>query len=276
MTEASEGERTGLSIEEANALVEEHRGWAESIARSVARSWNLDWQLDGLDGAAMEALIFCSRRFQPGRGVPFRGYARKRIHEASTEAARKSRGWRRGAQRNDIEHRGREISAALMDVFPELRMGELPYTEEYTGDDAADMRSAVRQLVIGASIIAAKQGSDGESPLPDDLVDYKKMVTLIAELDAVHQAILWETYWEGNSMRTVATNWDIDELSVIREHKAILAHLTKAFATPRGRAMLKLKVRPTLKPMSLKMKKLKQEPQFSRLLRESTAYGEEG
>src|SRR5262245_28432393 len=85
-----------LSIEEADQLVLEHQGWAESIARSVARAWNMDWRLDGLDGAAMEALIFCARRFDPARGVPFRGYARKRIHEASTDAARKSRGWRKG------------------------------------------------------------------------------------------------------------------------------------------------------------------------------------
>ncbi|MCB0333257.1 MAG: hypothetical protein KDD55_07135, partial [Bdellovibrionales bacterium] len=62
-----------LSLDEANELVLEHRGWAESIARSVARAWNLDWQMDGLDGAAMEALIFCSRRYSPDRGVPFRG-----------------------------------------------------------------------------------------------------------------------------------------------------------------------------------------------------------
>ena len=41
-------------------MLQDHYGWAESIARAVARAWNLDWRLDGLDGAAMEALIFCS------------------------------------------------------------------------------------------------------------------------------------------------------------------------------------------------------------------------
>jgi len=74
--EKEESESQRLSQEEANNLVVEHHGWAESIARSVARAWNLDWRLDGLDGAAMEALIFCSRRFDPGRGIPFKGYAR--------------------------------------------------------------------------------------------------------------------------------------------------------------------------------------------------------
>jgi hypothetical protein len=44
--------RQVLSEEDANALVIEHQGWAESIARAVARGWNMDWRLDGLDGAA--------------------------------------------------------------------------------------------------------------------------------------------------------------------------------------------------------------------------------
>ena len=77
-------------------LVEENAGWAASIARSVARAWNMDWQLDGLDGGAYEGLLFCARRYDPTLGVPFRAYARRRIHEASTEEARKSKNWKKG------------------------------------------------------------------------------------------------------------------------------------------------------------------------------------
>lgn len=100
-------------------LVEEHAGWAEAIARSVARAWNLDWQLDGLDGGAYEALLFCSRRFDPQLGVPFRAYARKRIHEATTEEARKSKSWQRGVGANtQAEQDAREISYKLFDLFP--------------------------------------------------------------------------------------------------------------------------------------------------------------
>jgi DNA-directed RNA polymerase specialized sigma subunit len=142
-----------LSIEAANELVLEHQGWAESIARSVARAWNMDWQLDGLDGAAMEALIFCARRYQPNRGVPFKGYARRRIHEASTEAARKSKGWKRSlAAMPAAEQRAREISADLFNIFPELRTGELPDS----GDAKGDMRGAVRQLLMGAALLSAR------------------------------------------------------------------------------------------------------------------------
>lgn len=239
-----------LSIEEANALVVEHHGWAESIARSVARSWNLDWKLDGLDGAAMEALIFCARRFQPGRGVPFRGYARKRIHEASTDAAKKSRGWRKSTASAE-ERQAREISAELFNVFPELREGQLPLLDESTGNDAEDVRGAIRNLLVGASIVAAKQGI--ASALPDDRMDYKKMVRLLGALEPVHQSLLWEVYWEGNSMRTVATNWEVDELSVIREHKSLLDHLQKTFE--KTKPTQKLKVRPALRRIGMTLKK---------------------
>ena len=249
-----------LSIEEANALVVDHYGWAESIARSVARSWNLDWKLDGLDGAAMEALIFCARRFQPNRGVPFKGYARKRIHEASTDAAKKSRGWRKST--TPAEQAARDISAELFNVFPELRVGQLPYSEDLTGDDGEDMRGAVRNLLIGASIVAAKQGIG--TSLPDEIMDYKKMIRLMSELEPVHQTLLWEVYWEGNSMRTVASEWEVDELSVIREHKSLLEFLHKGFA--KNKPGTKLKVRPALREVGLRLRKNGESNPFSQFV----------
>jgi len=251
-----------ISIEEADRMVLEHQGWAESIARSVARAWNMDWRLDGLDGAAMEALIFCTRRFDPNRGIPFRGYARKRIHEASTDAARKSRGWRRGltgAQK--AEHNAREVSAELFNVFPELRNGELPQMEDGGGDSDGDTRAAVRQLLVGASIIAAKHATTAQ---PDDMLDFKRLVELMSTLEPVHQALMWRVYWEGESMRTVASEWGIDELNVIREHKVLLAYLLKGLNSQKVSPAPK--VRPGLKTTAIKLKKEKLPGNFSDLV----------
>lgn len=249
-----------LSREDADQLVIDHQGWAESIARSVARAWNMDWRLDGLDGAAMEALLFCARRFQPDRGVPFKGYARKRIHEASTEAARKSRGWKRGLGTNSkSDQASREVSAELFHIFPELREGQLPSGDE---GNPGDMRSAVRQLLVGASIIAAKQGLS--EMLPDEILDYKRMVVVIASLEAVHQLILWRTYWEGVSMRTVASDWETDELNVIREHKEILSFLQKSMSTQKETKPPK--IRPGLREIAMKIKKDKTPAPFAQFL----------
>jgi|688.fasta_scaffold12866_7 DNA-directed RNA polymerase specialized sigma subunit len=244
-------ERQTLTEEEANNLVVEHHGWAESIARSVARAWSLDWRLDGLDGAAMEALIFCSRRFDPTRGIPFKGYARKRIHEASTDAARKSKGWTRStANKTAVEAKAREISAELYGVFPEMREGRLPVSES-SGNEDTDMRAAVRELLVGASIVATRQAVSSD-PLPDDLIDYRRMVGVMAALEPVHQWLLYKVYWDGLSLRTVATEWETDGLNVMREHKVLIAYLQKSMA--QGKPAPAPKIRPGLRPLMTKLK----------------------
>ena len=259
-TSATE-EHPKLSIAEADELVLEHRPWAEGVARSVARAWNMDWELDGLDGAAMEALIFCARRFQPSRGVPFRGYARKRIHEASSDAARRSRAWRSGSK---AENAAREISAELLGVFPELRSGHLPYVEDGgTGDDG-DTRSAIRQLLVGASLIAAKYSLEHGSA--EEAMDFKRIVQMMAALDPVHQALLWKIYWEGASLRNVADEWETDELNVIREHKVLLEFLHSNLQ--KGKRSMVLKVRPGLKQIAIKLKRKAVKGEFTRLVQQ--------
>ncbi|MEZ4754340.1 MAG: hypothetical protein R3A13_08540 [Bdellovibrionota bacterium] len=242
-----------VTVEEANALVEEHHGWTISIAKSVARSWNMDWELDGLDGAAMEALIFCSRRFQPDRGVPFKGYARKRIHEASTEAARKSKGWRSSSR---AQNQAREVSLELFNVFPELRSGGMP------GD--GDPRAAIREMLVGASFIACKTGIDASQP--DEAFEYKEILYMIDELSSVHQAIIWELYWNGKSMRSIATEWETDELNVIREHKVLMQHMEKRME--KGKKISPPKVRPGLNQIEDKLKQDGNFGIFSRMLGE--------
>lgn len=261
MVEEVEKAAGTLSLEAANALVEEHLGWTQSIARAVARSWNMDWQLDGLDGAAMEALIFCARRFQPSRGVPFKGYARRRIHEASTEAARKSRVWKLGVGSETMqENLSRELSADLLQVFPELRAGLLPLGEDQ-GEGEDGTRGAIRQLLVGASMLAAKQASNAA---PDDLLDYKKLIETAAKLEVVHQILLWQVYWEGESLRTVASTWATDELTVIREHKTLLLFLSKSIG--RKGVLPVPKVRPSLKATALVTKKKTSVGPFARLV----------
>lgn len=237
--------------EEADRLVVEFTPWAEGIARSVARAWNLDWREDGLDGAALEALVLTARRFQPARGVPFRGYARRRIHEAACDAARKSKGFRRGSSENTAhEIKARELSAQILNVFPELRHGEISISDD-SSSDSEGMRGAIRQLLVGATLIATRDTEEGSSA--EELMDKKRIVEHMSKLDLLHQALLWKVYWEGFSMRQLATEWGVDELTVIREHRALLGFLTKKFSL--GRTTAPPKVRPGLKPVVGKLKK---------------------
>ena len=243
-------------------LVEENMGWAQAIARSVARAWNLDWQLDGLDGGAYEGLLFCARRYDPSMGVPFRAYARKRIHEASSEEARKSKAWQRGVGAGgDGDYEAREISFNLFDMFPELREGYLPSSES-GGED--EVRSAIRNLLTSASVIAAFQ--ENTTANPEAAVDYKRMLEGLAELEPVHQSIVWGIYWCGQSMRALAEEWGTDELTVIREHKEILGFINSRLLSGRARPTKKLKIRPSLRAVALNLKKKKVEPPFSKFL----------
>ncbi|MCC6220778.1 MAG: hypothetical protein IT291_06020 [Deltaproteobacteria bacterium] len=243
-------------------LIAENMGWATSIARSVARSWNLDWQLDGLDGGAYEGLIFCARRFDPTLGIPFRAYARKRVHEAATEEARKSKSWQRGVGANtQADQDAREISARLFEIFPELREGLLPSgTEEGDGDS---MRLSVRQLLASAGMIATacELGQDN----PERVFEYKQMLQVISELDPVHQGIIWGLYYCGQSMRALAKDWNIDELTIIREHKELLHYVHSRLSDPR-KIIKKLKIRPGLRPQAQLMKRKKEISPFARFL----------
>ena len=246
-------------------LVEEHLGWAKSIAKAVARAWNLDWQLDGLDGGSYEGLLFCARRFDPKQGVPFRAYARRRIHEASTEEARKSKSWAKSVGAGtQAEQDARELSASLFNIFPELREGFLPGSHsegEEEGDREEALRASVRQLLAGASLISAFEECHDSNP--QLLAEYKQLLSIVATLDGVHQYILWAVYWKDQSMRALAEEWKVDDLSVIREHKEILHHLfSRLSASP---SIKKLKVRRGLRVVAQKLKRHKEPPPFAKL-----------
>lgn len=247
-------------------IVDENLGWATSIAKAVARGWNLDWQLDGIDGGAFEALLFCARRFDPAMGVPFRGYARRRIHESCTEEARKSKSWQQstGGEDSEVENEARELSAKIFDLFPELRDGFLP-TAVSAGEEDSGIKSSIRQLLTGASLITAFNESTTENQ--ENLVDYKRMVEVVAALEPVHQDILWGIYYQGLSLRGLAESWGLDDLSIIREHKEILAHLADKMESGKNADKEnKLKVRRGLKAKALELKKTKDPGAFAKML----------
>lgn len=244
-------------------LVSEHHGWACSIARSVARAWNLDWQLDGLDGGAYEGLLFCARRYDPAMGVPFRAYARRRIHEASSEEARKSKNWKRGTgAAQDVESDSREVSSRLFEIFPSLREGVLPVTE---GDGEDSIRSAIRQLLSSASIIATFHERDRNNP--ESLAEYKEMLSCVSDLETVHQQLLWEIYWQDKSMRGLAEEWGVDELVIIREHREILGHIFSKLSETKRSPTKKLRIRPGLRPVAQKIRKGNIDSPFSEFSR---------
>ena len=97
------------------------------------------------------------------------------------------------------------------------------------------------------------------------------MICAIALLEVIHQQLLWSIYWEGLSLRSLADEWQTDELNVIREHKILLEWLTKY--SKNSKKVLLPKIRPGLRPIALKMKKNNVVGKFTELVKEVDNYG---
>jgi DNA-directed RNA polymerase specialized sigma subunit len=244
-------------------LVEDNMGWAQAIARTVARAWKLDWQLDGLDGGAYEGLLFCARRYDPARGVPFRAYARRRIHESSTDEARKSKSWKQGVGVDSPEEQtSREVSSKLFQIFPDLRAGLLPAADDNTEET---MRKSIRHLLTSSALLVSLSKSSSDNPEMN--MQFKQMLSAIGELEVVHQQILWGIYWQGQSMRGIASEWKINELAVIREHQDILTFVfSRLSENKKKNAPQKLKIRPALRVVAQKMRKENVDKPFSQFV----------
>jgi hypothetical protein len=65
-------------------------------------------------------------------------------------------------------------------------------------------------------------------------------------------------------MRAIADDWEIDELTVIREHREIIRHVCDRMTAPKNRAHKRLKVRPSLRGIAMQLRKKKVEPPFAK------------
>lgn len=266
--ESSQAE--GQTIQFDHGLVEDHKDWALSIARAVARAWNLDWKSDGLDGAALEALIGCASRYDAERGVPFKSYARRRIHEASCEQARNCSNWNKGIATKSAKQISKSVSVELLHVFPELHDGLLPFTDSDLSN--GDVRGAIRNLLVGATILSARESL--ATALPDDALDFKRLLEYLKMMEPIHQELVFEVYWKGLSLRELAGAWDTDQSNVVREHKVLLAYLCKRLST-KG-PLRKPQVRNALRGVALKIKKATPVGCFGVMLSEGNSDEEKG
>jgi DNA-directed RNA polymerase specialized sigma subunit len=242
-------------------LILENKEWAESIAKAVACAWKLDAEVDGIISAAVEALVECAHRYEENRGIPFRAYARTRVHQASCDAARQTRSWREGQVfSGSIEAKARSTALELLKRFPELHQGALPFTEEI-----GNIKSSIRQLLLGATIIYLREQQELEEKF--DFTDYSKLLQALASLENIHQWLIWKVYWEGSSLRGLAEEWGVDPLGVIREHQVIVSYLSSLFNRKVAIKIKSPKVRPSLKKKLSGKKQFQQYSPFQQFLK---------
>ncbi|MCS6893613.1 MAG: hypothetical protein NZO16_03490, partial [Deltaproteobacteria bacterium] len=184
------------------------------------------------------------------------------------DAARSTKAWKEGQVfSGSIEAKARSTAYELIKRFPELRDGGIPSDSNFNS-----LRSSVRQLLLGATIIHMKEQHESEDRF--DFTDYNRLVTLVAGLEKIHQWIIWKVYWEGYSLRGLASEWHIDPLTVIREHQVILNYLMAAFQQADNDIRLKPpKVRPSLKK-GFETLKIKHDPSpFEEFLKNFVSLG---
>jgi len=142
-----------------------------------------------------------------------------------------------------------------------LRMGKLPLAAD--GSEAkVTLKSSVKQLLAGASLLQAFKESPSENP--ELSMQHKELITFLSSMEPVHQEIIWGVYYKGQSMRSMAAEWGIDDLSVIREHKVLLAFLCQNLETPgNGKTV---KVRRGLRTVVQELRRAKKLGPFSDFL----------
>ena len=95
-------EPSASALENRNALVEQHRSLAGSVAASYHRRYSSRFDLDDLVQIAVLDLIRTAARYQPWRGVPFQAYVRYRIRGAILESEGKMKDWVRDELRGFV------------------------------------------------------------------------------------------------------------------------------------------------------------------------------
>lgn len=88
-----------------DTLAVEHLEWARGIARHVATLLPTWFSADDLIGPVEIALVKLAEQYDPGRGIPFRAFAQRRIYGACFDSVRRKEYIERGHQTLDESHR---------------------------------------------------------------------------------------------------------------------------------------------------------------------------
>jgi RNA polymerase sigma factor for flagellar operon FliA len=171
------------------ALVREAMELLDAVARGVARQIGSRYDIDDLKGYAHEAVADVVAKFDPARGVHFRGFARLRLRGAIIDGLRRESGLPRG-----VAQRLRALEAA--DLYVEGQSEENASANRPTTAAAADARvsSFLKGLATAyATGLVAREGPEDGATIDDEReVDDPEIAMRRAELRALLDKTLGE------------------------------------------------------------------------------------
>jgi RNA polymerase sigma factor for flagellar operon FliA len=208
----------------------------EAIARRIAREIGASAELEDLLSYGREGLLDAARRFDPSRGVPFRGYATFRVRGAIIDGVRKSsRLPRRTHERlNGLAAASQTSEGVYEDVLAPPAPGATPADAE----NALSEHLAAMATAVAVGLLATTGFSDeGERvPVsteegPDDALGRAELLVLvrraIAELPPEEEALVRRHYLEGERFDQVASELGLSKSWASRLHTRAIKRLTQ-------------------------------------------------
>lgn len=208
----------------------------EIIVRQVVRSIGPGVELDDLLGFGREGLLDAARRFDAGRGVPFRSYANYRVRGAVLDGVRAmSRLPRRAHERiNGLHAAARVSEGALEDsAAPRPPGSTAADAERGLSDHLAAMATA---MAVGL-VAPAGRGEDGElttvstEESPETATARAELLAVVREaisgLPHQEAELVRRHYLEGERFDHVAKDLGLSKSWASRLHTRAIGRLGK-------------------------------------------------
>jgi RNA polymerase sigma factor for flagellar operon FliA len=205
------------------------------VARQIARTMGPVVELDDLRSFGREGLLDAARKFDSGRGVPFRAYANFRVRGAIIDGVRSMAQLPRRAY-----ERLNGLSAALKvsegvadDAFSAPANATRAQADQALGDHLAAMAAAITVGLIAPTSI----GEDGErvqvstADNPEDAVARAQLLALVqSAIEALpdeEAALVRRHYLEGERFDHVAQSLGLSKSWASRLHTRAMQRLAK-------------------------------------------------
>jgi len=211
-------------------------GLVEIIARQIWRTLGGQGELEELRSFGREGLWDAARRFDPSRGVPFRGYANFRVRGAIIDGVRASA---RLSRRTHERLNGLQAAARVSEgAFEDASVPRPPGFGPAEAETALSDHLAAMATAMAAGLIApTAHGDGGDRTLvdttenPEQAYAQAQLLALvrteIAELPHEEAELVRRHYLEGARFDHVAAELGLSKSWASRLHTRALTRLAK-------------------------------------------------
>jgi RNA polymerase sigma factor FliA len=224
------------TVSEENARFESALDLVESMVRRIARELGPGVELDELRSFGREGLLDAARRFDPERGVPFRGYASFRVRGAIIDGVRSNaRLPRRAHERlSGIVAGARASEGMLEDAFAPPPPGAT--TEDADRALAEHLAAMATAVAVGLLSTTVYGESNERVPLspeasPEEALARAETLELvrrtILELPKEEAELVRRHYLEGERFDEVAKDLGLSKSWASRLHTRAIKRLTE-------------------------------------------------